>query len=113
MEKPHMQSYLFIGGSQDGLNIPVTPDVDAVQLSAGVGAEKDSYIAETLTVGDAAIIVYRHDSLTSEQVLIRAAHTPNRLPLPRGCVSEQNPTGVPERADEHRHLTRQRSNRSP
>jgi hypothetical protein len=66
----NMQTYLFIGGNQDGLNIPVAPDVDAVQLPAGVTG-KDNYISETLTVGDAAIIVYRHESLTSQQVIDR------------------------------------------
>jgi hypothetical protein len=65
-----MHSYLFIGGNQDGLNIPVAPDLEAVQLPASVTG-KDNYIAETLTVGDAAVVVYRHDSLTSQQVLDR------------------------------------------
>ena len=65
-----MQSYLFIGGSQDGLNVPLPPDLDVVQLPAGV-TEKDNYLSETLTVGDAAIIIYRHENLTSEQILKR------------------------------------------
>jgi hypothetical protein len=65
-----MQSYLFIGGSQDGLNVPLSPDLAVVQLPAGV-TEKDNYLSETLTVGDAAIIIYRHENLTSEQILKR------------------------------------------
>ena len=65
-----MQSYLFIGGNQDGLNVPVSPDLDAVQLPAGVTG-KETYIRETLSVGDVSVTIYRHDSLTSEQVLDR------------------------------------------
>jgi hypothetical protein len=63
-----MQTYLFIGGNQDGLNIPLTHDVDVVQLPAGITG-KDNYLAATLTVDDVSIIVYRHVSLTSQQVL--------------------------------------------
>jgi len=65
-----MQSYLFIGGGQDSLNVPVPPDLDTVQLPAGVTG-KETYIRETLTVGDVFITIYRHESLTSEQVLNR------------------------------------------
>ena len=63
-----MQTYLFIGGNQDGLNIPLAPDVDVVQLPAGVTG-KDNYLASTLTVDDVSITVFRHESLTSQQVL--------------------------------------------
>jgi hypothetical protein len=63
-----MQTYLFIGGNQDGLNIPLAPDVDVVQLPAGVTG-KDNYLAATLTVDDVSITVFRHESLTSQQVL--------------------------------------------
>jgi hypothetical protein len=40
----------------------------AIQLPAGV-TEKETYVRETLSVGDASIYIYRHESLTSEQVL--------------------------------------------
>ena len=63
-----MQSYLFIGGNQDSLNSPVPPDQDTVQLPAGV-AGKETYIRDTLAVGDAAITIFRHESVTPEQVL--------------------------------------------
>jgi hypothetical protein len=63
-----MQTYLFIGGNQDGLNIPLAHDVDVVQLPAGVTG-KDNYLAVTLAVDDVSITVYRHESLTSQQVL--------------------------------------------
>jgi hypothetical protein len=63
-----MQPYLFIGGNWDGLNVPVAPDVDAVQMPVGVTG-KENYIAETFSVGDVSTVVYRHESLTSNQVL--------------------------------------------
>jgi len=63
-----MQSYLFVGGNHDGLNIPVAPDVDAVQLPAGVTG-KDNYVAETFSVGDVFITIYRHETLTPDQVI--------------------------------------------
>jgi len=65
-----MQSYLFIGGGQDSINVPVADDTDIVQLPKGV-TDKDNYLRETLSVGDASITIYRHESLTSEQVLAR------------------------------------------
>jgi len=65
-----MQSYLFIGGNQDSLNVPVPPDQDTVELPAGVTG-KDTCILETLAVGDVFIAIYRHESLTSVQVLNR------------------------------------------
>jgi hypothetical protein len=63
-----MQNYLHIGGGKDGLNIPVAPDVDTIQLPAGA-TEKETYVCETLSVGNASIYIYRHESLTPEQVL--------------------------------------------
>jgi hypothetical protein len=63
-----MQTYLFIGGNQDGLNIPLAPDVDVVQLPARVRG-KDNYLAATLALDDVSITVYRHEGLTSQQVL--------------------------------------------
>ena len=65
-----MQSYLFIGGDHDSVNVPVADDTDVVQLHKGV-TDKDNYLRENLSVGDASITIYRHDSLTSEQVLAR------------------------------------------
>jgi uncharacterized protein YjlB len=64
-----MQSCLFIGGKWDGLNVPVAPDVDVVQLPAGAGAEKDNYIAEMLTIGAESTTIYRHEDMTPEDVI--------------------------------------------
>ena len=65
-----MQSYLFIGGAHDGLSFPVTDDIDSVKLPVGVTGSK-VYIRDILSVGDASIVIYRHESLTQEQVLDR------------------------------------------
>jgi len=63
-----MQSYLFIGGAHDGLNFPVTDDIESVKLPARI-IEKDNYIRDSLSVSDASITFYRHESLTPERVL--------------------------------------------
>ena len=63
-----MQNYLFIGGNQDGLSIPVAPDLESVQLPAGVTGQ-DKYIRETLAVGDVVVTIYRHESLSPSQIL--------------------------------------------
>jgi len=63
-----MQTYLFIGGTQDGLSVPVQPDLESVQLPAGVTG-KDNYIRDTLAVDGVFITIYRHESMTSEQVI--------------------------------------------
>jgi hypothetical protein len=67
MEKK-MQSYLFIGGDQDGRNIPLQSDAESIQLPAGT-LTKETYIRGAIIVGDVFIAIYRHESLTSEQVL--------------------------------------------
>jgi hypothetical protein len=63
-----MQSYLFVGGGKDGLNFPVADDQDVVQLPAGITG-KENYLRDTLTVSDVSVTFYRHESLTSAQVL--------------------------------------------
>ena len=63
-----MQSYLFIGGGKDGRRITLADEPDTIQLPARV-TEKETYVRETLGVGDASIYIYRHESLTPEQVL--------------------------------------------
>ena len=65
-----MQSYLFIGGAYDGLSFPVADDVDFVQWPVGVTGS-EIYAREALSVGDAFIDVFRHKSLTLQQVLER------------------------------------------
>jgi hypothetical protein len=46
----------------------LAPDADAIQAPADV-TEKETYVRETLSVGNASIYIYRHESLTPEQVL--------------------------------------------
>jgi len=65
-----MQSYLFIGGSQDGINVPAPDYVRDVQLPARI-TDKDVYVRDSLSVGDASIIIFRHENLTPELVLER------------------------------------------
>jgi len=63
-----MRSYLFIGGGKDGFRVPLADEPDTVQLPAGV-TEKETYIREPLSVGDASVYIYMHASLTPKQVL--------------------------------------------
>jgi hypothetical protein len=65
-----MQSYLFIGGRQDGRTNPLQPDLESVELPVSI-TDKEIYVRDTLSVGDVYITIYRHESLTSEQVLNR------------------------------------------
>ena len=65
-----MQSYLFIGGAHDGMSFPVADDADFVQWPVGV-TDSEVYARESLSVGDAFIDIFRHESLTLEQVLNR------------------------------------------
>jgi hypothetical protein len=51
-----MQSYLSIGGNQDGLNIPLALDLDDIELATGVNG-KETYIRDALTVGDVCITI--------------------------------------------------------
>jgi len=63
-----MRSYLLIGGGTDGLRITLADKQDTVQLPAGA-SEKETYVREILSVGNAFIYIYRHESLTPERVL--------------------------------------------
>jgi len=63
-----MQSYLLVGGHWDGLSISVPDEPESVQMPVGV-TDNETHIRDTLTVGDASITFYRHESLTPEQVL--------------------------------------------
>jgi len=63
-----MQSYFFIGGAHDGLIFPAADDADFVQWPVGV-TDSEVYARESLSVGDAFIDIFRHESLTPEQVL--------------------------------------------
>jgi hypothetical protein len=64
-----MQSYLFIGGDQDGINVPVADDMEFIQLPVGATGMQ-TYIRDALAVGAyASFTFYRHEELTPEQVL--------------------------------------------
>ena len=65
-----MQSYLLVGGHWDGLSIPAPDEPESVQLPVGA-TDNETYIRDTLTVGDVSITFYRHESLTPEQVVNR------------------------------------------
>jgi hypothetical protein len=66
-----MQSYLFIGGPHDGLNFPVVDDIESAMLPPVADTNRKIYFRETLSFGDASITIYRHETLTSQQVLNR------------------------------------------
>jgi len=65
-----MQNYLCIGGNHDGLNYPAHADEKTIQWPVSVTG-RETYIRETLSLGDVAITIYRHESLTPEQVIDR------------------------------------------
>jgi hypothetical protein len=62
------QSCLFIGGANDGLTIPAW--AESLRLPVSI-IEHEKYIRTTLSVGNASIAIYRHESLTPKQVLER------------------------------------------
>jgi hypothetical protein len=65
-----MQSYICIGGNHNGLNYPAHAAGETVTWPVGV-TDKETYIRETLSIGDVSIYIYIHDSLTPEQALNR------------------------------------------
>lgn len=65
-----MQSYLFVGGVKDGLNIPAPDDCESVQLPLGVTG-LETYVRSTLAVDGVSVTFYRHEDLAAEQVLAR------------------------------------------
>ena len=52
-----MENFLFIGGHQDGLNIPLTDDVESIQLADGATG-RETYIRDTLALGALASITF-------------------------------------------------------
>jgi hypothetical protein len=65
-----MQNCLHIGGGNDGLNYPVADDAETVTWPSGVTGS-EAYVRDSLSVGDASITIYRHESLTPQQTLSR------------------------------------------
>jgi hypothetical protein len=65
-----MQHYLHIGGDKDGLTYPTPDGPETVTWTWPVGVKgRETYLRDSLSVGDASITFYRHESLTPEQVL--------------------------------------------
>jgi hypothetical protein len=65
-----MQSYLFIGGDWDSLNVPVADDAESMQMVVDI-TEKETYIRDRLSVGDVSTYLYIHESPTTEMTLNR------------------------------------------
>jgi hypothetical protein len=65
-----MQCYLCIGGNHDSLDCPAHAATETIQIPVGVTG-RETYIRETLIVGGASITIYRHESLTPEEVINR------------------------------------------
>jgi len=68
-----MECYLFIGGPHDGLSYPAADDAEFVQWPVG-DTDSDVYARETLSVGNAYTTIFRYESLTPEQVVVRLVH---------------------------------------
>jgi hypothetical protein len=63
-----METCLFIGGPDDGLTHPVPDDVASLQWPSGIMG-RERYHRVTLSVDDASIPAYVHESLTPKQAL--------------------------------------------
>src|SRR5262249_53762143 len=62
-----MENFLFIGGHQDGLNIPLTDDVESIQLADGATG-RETYIRDTLALGPLSSFTFnRNEKLTTEE----------------------------------------------
>src|SRR5262245_53260361 len=83
-EDESMQSYPLIGGAHDGLDFPAPDDAESIQIPVGITGQ-ETYIRDSLSVGDVSIVFYRHEGLGPEQALNRlveyykawAIHMPN------------------------------------
>ena len=64
-----MKNFLFIGGAQDGCNLPVEPDLETVQLK--VDGDSETYVHDSLSLGDVSVTVYQLESLNAEDALDR------------------------------------------
>jgi hypothetical protein len=63
-----MQSYLFVGGNDDGLFNPAPNDAESLQWPSGI-AGRELYNRMALSLGDASIVVYVHESIEPEHAL--------------------------------------------
>jgi hypothetical protein len=64
------QPCLFIGGNDDGLTHPAPDGAESLQWPVGITG-RETYNRLTLSLGDAAITVYIHESLTPTEALSR------------------------------------------
>jgi len=62
------ESYLCVGGNNDGLDYPAHACAETVQLPVSV-TDQETYILDSLSVGDEAVTIFRHESLTRTQVI--------------------------------------------
>jgi hypothetical protein len=65
-----MQTYLFIGGNWNGLNIPVADNSESIELPVGITGQ-ETYTRSKLSLGDAFITVYIHECVAPTRVLDR------------------------------------------
>lgn len=64
-----MESYIFIGGGDDGLNYPAAAAApERLQMPSGI-TSRETYTRLALSFGDVSTMVYVHESLTPEQAL--------------------------------------------
>ena len=63
-----MQHYLHIGVGKDSLSYPVPDGAKTVTWPVCV-TDKETYTRSTLSVGDASVTIYIHESLTPEMVI--------------------------------------------
>jgi hypothetical protein len=64
-----MQSYLCIGGNHDGLNTPAHDNGETITMPVGVVGRRELYNRMALSLGDASIVVYVHESIEPEHAL--------------------------------------------
>jgi hypothetical protein len=63
-----MEGYLHIGGNDDGLTHPAPDGAETLQWPSGITG-RETYHRVTLSVDDAFVSVFVHESLTPEQAL--------------------------------------------
>jgi hypothetical protein len=90
-----MPRYMFIGGSKDGLGVLAPEDMETIHVPVLTAEDRrqlpvvvtvvETYIRETLSLGDVSVTIYRHESLTPEEVLDRLLHRYNTWAVSRNC----------------------------
>jgi hypothetical protein len=93
MKGTDMPNYLHVGGANDGLTILV---VDDAESAAGF----DLYIRDSLNVGDVSITIYRHESLTPEEVLNRLVEHYHARARPSPSVPPRTARTAPRQTED-------------